>query len=935
MALLGHYDYLTRFANDAIFLGDGDGAILEANERATEIYGYSRTEFLKMNFRELRAPETLTTYEQTLEILRAEKSLVYETTHQRKSGAVFPVEVSIRLIDVDGGTRLQSIVRDITERNRTEAQIRRLNRLYAVLSRCGQALIEARTEAELLDQVCRIAVEDGGFRAAYIGMIDPVTHLIVPRARAGESARYLEDACIQAIGKPLGQAAVEFSMRDGGSVVCNDIPSDPRIIHMRDVAAKFQIRSAIGLPLWRDGKVAGMLQFFSTEANFFNDEEIKLAAEIGGSVSYAVDKLEKDRQRRQAEAELNSSRELLELVLDATNEGYWDWDLVTGQTRHSPRYAYMLGYQSGELGGGYAEWREGVHPEDIKAVEAYVQGFLASGQDVYSAEFRVRCKSGQYIWVLNRGKIVARGADGQPLRMVGTQTDITERKGLEEQFRQAQKLESVGRLAGGVAHDFNNLLTVISGYTDLLIRRFPEGDPTRRQLDEIKEAGAQAASLTQQLLTFSRNQPNQAKLLHLNSVVASSEGMLRRLMREDIEMVTTFRTSGDIVMADRNQIYQVLLNLVVNAGDAMPDGGKLIIETSDAQVDIQGTTDGAEGAHGPYILLSVTDTGVGMDRATLQHIFEPFFTTKETGKGTGLGLSMVYGIVRQCGGFVRVESEPGQGAAFKVYLPLAAGEVTGDEEAGPRSADVTGSETVLVVEDKDNVRRLAVETLRSCGYVVLAARGSEEALKISERRAGRIDLLLTDVVMPGMNGNRLAERLLSSRPEMKVIFMSGYPDDALGPPAAVSALHYLPKPFGPDELGRKVREVLGPSRPVGHTILVVDDESGIRNLFMAILGEDNRVLLASDGAEALEILRSGEVPDLVITDMVMPNHDGTETLRAVRKLCPRTKIIAMSGAFGGQFMKTIELLGANATLVKPIDPDQLLATVESLLGQPV
>ncbi len=312
-----------------------------------------------------------------------------------------------------------------------------------------------------------------------------------------------------------------------------------------------------------------------------------------------------------------------------------------------------------------------------------------------------------------------------------------------------------GRLAGGVAHDFNNLLTVISGYTDLLIRRFPDGDQVRRQLDEIKEAGAQAASLTRQLLTFSRNQPNQAQLLHLNSVVASSERMLRRLIREDIELVTAFRTSADVVMADRSQIYQVLLNLVVNAGDAMPDGGRLIIETTDSPSGTQGTADSADVAGGPYVLLSVTDTGTGMDRATLQHIFEPFFTTKETGKGTGLGLSMVYGIVRQCGGFVRVESEPGRGAAFKVYLPLAAGEMDGDDSAESGSVNIRGSETVLVVEDKDNVRRLAVETLRSYGYLVLAARGSDEALAISEGRAEPIDLLLTDVVMPGMNGNKL------------------------------------------------------------------------------------------------------------------------------------------------------------------------------------
>ncbi len=392
---------------------------------------------------------------------------------------------------------------------------------------------------------------------------------------------------------------------------------------------------------------------------------------------------------------------------------------------------------------------------------------------------------------------------GRPARL-SVLLDVTQRQQLEEQLRQAQKMEAVGMLAGGIAHDFNNLLTIITGYSQLLLGNIPQTDSNRTAVEQIMKAGDRAAALTRQLLAFSRRQVLQPKILDLNVLVSGLAVMLRRLIGEDIDLRLVMGPELGRVSADPGQVEQVIMNLALNARDAMPQGGMLTIQTANTELE-----EGYGGTHlavrpGAYVMLSVTDTGHGMDAETQSRIFEPFFTTKGQGQGTGLGLSTVFGIVKQSGGNLEVISEPGQGTSVKVYLPRIQQQAQVEaERAIPASA--RGSETILLVEDEDMVRSLVRETLERSGYKLLDAADPVEAMRICESYQGTIHLLITDVVLPKEGGRELASRLVALRPEMKVLFMSGYTDKAL---AAANDRSFLQKPFTPAVLARKVREVL-------------------------------------------------------------------------------------------------------------------------------
>ena len=473
----------------------------------------------------------------------------------------------------------------------------------------------------------------------------------------------------------------------------------------------------------------------------------------------------------------------------------------------NPALQQMLGYSEEELRNRVLN--EFTHPDDA-AMDADLHHELVIGKrDHYQIEKRYVRKDGEVIW----GRLnvsLDRGTQGRSQLTICMVEDITEHKRLETQFFQSQKMETVGRLAGGIAHDFNNILTVIKGYSQLLLHGLKEGDPLRETVGEIKKSTERAENLTRQLLTFSRSQVMEMKVIDLNDLVQNLEKMLRRLIGEDIELIIVLMEEPVRVKVDPGQMEQVILNLAVNARDAMPNGGKLAIETENVELDENYARTHIGVTPGSYVMLSVSDTGVGMTSEVKERVFEPFFTTKEKGKGTGLGLSTIYGIVKQSGGTIWVYSEPGQGTTFKIYLPRVCEEVDALPSREDTSPLPKGRETVLLVEDEASVRVLAARALREQGYSVLEATNGNEAMGIArEHGKEKIHLLLSDVVMPQMGAKELVARFKSLHPEIKVLFISGYTDTAIDQHGlSESDIALLQKPFSLTSLARKVREVL-------------------------------------------------------------------------------------------------------------------------------
>jgi two-component system, cell cycle sensor histidine kinase and response regulator CckA len=472
---------------------------------------------------------------------------------------------------------------------------------------------------------------------------------------------------------------------------------------------------------------------------------------------------------------------------------------------NSPACARILGFSNEELEN--TSFFEQVHPDDRQLAEQAAKE-ATSGSEGRTVQYRMRHKDGSW-HVIESGASAILNAQKQVEKLVIVNRDVSERRQLEEKFRQAQKMEAVGRLSGGVAHDFNNLLGVIIGYAEFLQESLDPENTLRSSVDEILKAGKRAASLTRQLLAFSRQQVLDPKVLDLNGVVSDMEKMLRRLIGEDIELSTVLGPDLGRLKADQGQLEQVVMNLVVNARDAMPQGGKLVIETQDMVMDeafIRRYPYPVQA--GPYVCLTVTDSGIGMDAETKARAFEPFFTTKEKGKGTGLGLSTVYGVVKQSGGYIDIYSAPGAGTTFKIYLPRVDEAIKAEAPAGIATS-FTGNETILLAEDETSLRTLTRNTLELCGYKVLEAKDGVEALQVSDAYKGSIDLLLTDMVMPVMGGRALAQELVRRRPDVRLAYMSGYTGQAVGSQGPVDpGSVFLLKPFTRELLTRKIREAL-------------------------------------------------------------------------------------------------------------------------------
>lgn len=537
-----------------------------------------------------------------------------------------------------------------------------------------------------------------------------------------------------------------------------------------------------------------------------------MASQLVGSLKETEHQYE---QANLARAALQTSETRLRLALEGTTDGIWDVHTGSREAYCSPRWFEILGYEPDAFPVTIDSWRALIHPEDREHVERVYAHALASNEP-FAIEFRMQSENGRWLWVLSRGKVVETTADGRPARLSGSLADITNRKlaeqekaELEAKFLQAQKMESIGRLAGGVAHDFNNLLTVILGRAELAMMSLSTADPFYQDFAEILAVGKRSATLTRQLLGFARKQTIEPRLLDFNKTVEDMLGLLRRLTGESVEVVWRPSTELWPVKMDPAQIDQLLANLLVNAKDAIADVGTVTIETYNSTLDDLYCRTHHGYLPGEYVTLAVSDNGCGMDKETLANIFEPFFTTKGMGQGTGLGLATVYGIIKQNNGFINAYSEPGKGSTFKIYFPryVAGAAVPAAAAAAPPVQ--TGSETILLVEDEEALLDIMAAMLKELGYRVLTANSPHSALELVRKYDAPIDLMMTDVIMPGMNGRELQKQISALLPGLKCLFTSGYTANVIAHQGILEeGLHFLNKPFSFHDLATKLRRVL-------------------------------------------------------------------------------------------------------------------------------
>jgi PAS domain S-box-containing protein len=568
------------------------------------------------------------------------------------------------------------------------------------------------------------------------------------------------------------------------------------------------------------GIVSFAMTIFFLQRTFWDSLNIHLAmrALVGMVFLFVVYVVYQQHQIHRFRMHLVAQEELFTLIGENAADMIAVVTVQGERLYNSPSYEKLLGYTPADLEKTSAY--EQIHPDDKPAVKAAAEEAKKTGIG-RRVEYRIRHKSGEWR-VLESTASAVRNAHGAVEKLIIVNRDITERRQLEQQLLLSQRLEAVGKLSGGIAHDFNNILGVIIGYSEALQETMAADDPMREAVDEIEKAGQRAAALTQQLLAFSRKQVLEPKILDLNSIVADVEKMLRRLIGADVELEITPDPTIGKVKADRGQIEQVILNLAVNARDAMQQGGRLKIETRNADLDANDARRKRYVVPGHYVMLEVSDTGMGMSAEVQSHIFEPFYTTKEQGKGTGLGLATVYGVIKQSGGYIWLESEIGKGSTFQVYLPRA----EGVEEETPRvepSFKSHGPGTILVAEDEPSLRKLTCNTLKESGYRVLEAEDGAKAIEIAAQFDKDIDLLLTDIVMRGMNGRELAEQMSSGHPGMKVLYMSGYTDGAVATHGVLeSGIVILRKPFTRKQLQQSVGEML--AKTAGEGVAEVNAE---------------------------------------------------------------------------------------------------------------
>jgi two-component system cell cycle sensor histidine kinase/response regulator CckA len=767
------YRIINENMRDTVWLMDMQMRTTWISPLVEKLRGYTLQELAEMPLDKHLTPESLqkaiahiSEYitPENLADKNKEITITVDLEFYKKDGTTFWGDTVISLLRDNKGnpSMFLCVGRDITERKRMEKELYRTNRILRTLSECNQSLIRANNEETLLNDISHNIVKFGEYRMAWVDYFNQNgSHLGI---KAGYGDGYIEFADII---RSKQDGPINIAIKTGRPYIEKKVPLNPDTDPDTEVL-KHNSVSVIALPLIENEKAFGVLAICNTGSDTFDMQEIDLLIELANDLTYGIITLRARTQRMLMGKSLIESEKKYRELVENLNDIILNVDVKGYITYISPSVNQILGYTVDEVTGKHLNQFVAIQnlPGLMSEFEQTMKG------ELHPYEFQMVAEDGKIHYVRTSSRPILENSEVVGLTVL--LTDITTQRQLEEQFRQAQKMEAIGLLAGGIAHDFNNLLQVITGYSEILLRKLDESNSMRSFIEEIRKAGEQSTILTRQLLAFSHKQVLQQQVLSINDLINNISKMLKRIIGEDIELVVSLAPEIILLKIDPGQIEQIIMNLVVNARDAMSAGGKLTIKTESATFDIYNPLLIPESRPGDYVCLSISDTGVGMSKDILSHIFEPFFTTKGT-MGTGLGLAVVYGVVKQHEGWINVYSEPNKGSVFKIYLPKFSKKSETEDQREPKLIELHGNgERILLVEDERQVREFVVSLIQESGYSVFVASSAAEAMEIFVEEDGNFHLIFTDVVLSDENGVQLVEKLLTINPNISVLLTSGY-----------------------------------------------------------------------------------------------------------------------------------------------------------------